>query len=270
MRGLNCSAMGLIAAACLWLNASSAIAQGLLFNLPEDGTAVEYEGTLRYLTGDQDPQPLEWTSELSIKSVGQEQAEYQGVMQACRWIEIKVVTGKSEAAGIDPGPVGARLYKILVPESRIMATATDTDTIPNHMIPIVKGYRRLGEEAVREIKSPALRIYPTITLLTNYDQPELVASGQVPEVLDTALSLTADHMKGKLVMESPESRSTNEANYWVSSEVPFGLARWQVTVVREEKEPTSPRAEFRQVSIETVDMKLRKIRQNAESELSTP
>lgn len=270
MRGLNGSALSLFAAAFLLLSSSPVQAQGLLFNLPEDGSSVEYEGTLRYTTGDQDPQPLVWTSELTIKSVGQEQAEYQGVMQPCRWIEIKVVTGKSDAGGIDPGPVGARVYKVLVPESKIISTPTDADTIPNHMIPIVKGYRRLGEEAVKEIKSSALRIYPTITLLTNYDNPETVASGQVPEIIDTSLNITADHMKGKLVMESPESRSTNEAEYWVSSDVPFGLARWVVTVTREEKEPTSPRSEFRQVSIETIDMKLRRIRPNAASELSVP
>lgn len=246
-----------------------AAAQGLLFYLPEDGMGVEYRGTLTQAENAGDPDPLTWTKELSIKSVGQENAEYRGVMQPCRWIEIKIITGELGAAGIDPGPVGARLYKILVPESRIIPDTKDADTIPNHMIPLVRGYRRLGEEAYTEISAPALRVYPTISLLTNYDDPETIATAEVPEVLAQGVSVTARHLKGRMVMERADARSTNVGEYWVSPDIPFGLARWVVTITQETKETTAPRDEFEVESVVNVDMKLRSVITNAESELVT-
>jgi hypothetical protein len=252
------------------LNGSSAMAQGLIYYLPEDGTAVEYEGTVIQSAGDQDPSPLNWTSELTIKSVGQEQAEFKGQMETCRWIEIKVITGTSTAAGLDPGPVGARIYKVLVPESRVIAETQDADTIPNDMLPIVKGYRREGEGEMQEIRTPTLVYYPLICRLRNYDNPEVIAESDVPEILASGLSVTAKRMKGQLTMERQESRSTNRAEYWVSRDVPFGLARWIVTDTREEKTATEPRSQFRVVSTVQVDMKLKRIRQNADTELVTP
>ena len=266
---LNRLAIALSIVAVSWIGAPRASAQGLIFNLPEDGTAVEYEGTLTQATSAEDQTPLTWTNELSIKSVGREDAEFEGKVQPCRWIEIKTLTGKSGAAGIDPGPVGARIYKVLVPESKIIAEPVDADGIPNDMLPIVRGFRRLGEEAVKEITTPALRVYPTISLLTNYSNPEVIATNDVPEIILQGQQITAKRMKGEFVMERAESKSTNEGEFWVSTEVPFGLARWVVSVTREEKESTAPRSEFHVVNVVSVDMKLKRIRENAESELVT-
>ncbi len=266
---LKISVIAVTLCAAVVLGGGSCSAQGLIFHLPEDGKSVEYEGILTQSTGPDDQAALSWTCELSIKSVGAEEAEFEGTKQMCRWIEIKTLTGKSSAAGIDPGPVGARIYKVLVPESKVIAGQTDADGIPNAMLPIVKGFRRLGEEAVKEIKTPALRTYPTITLLTNYQQLEEIASADVPEVILQGLNITARRMKGTTRMERTESRSTNEGEYWVSDSVPFGLARWIVTVTREEKPSAAPVAEFKPVNIVKIDMKLKNIRDNAESELVT-
>ena len=249
--------------------APGANAQGLIFNLPEDKSAVEYKGTLTQATGPDDQAPLTWACELTIKSVGREDAEFEGVVQPCRWIEIKTLTGKTAETGIVPGPVGARIYKVLVPESKIIGQPVDKDGIPNDMIPIVRGFRRLGEEAVKEIKTPALRIYPTISLLTNYDDPEIIATNARPETDLQGMDIQAKHMKGKLVMERAESKSTNQGELWVSDAVPFGLARWIVSVTREEKESTAPRADFHIVNVVSVDMKLQRIRTDAETELGT-
>lgn len=269
MLQLNRLAIAVTVIAMSCVVTSSVKAQGLIFNLPEDGTAVEYEGTLTQATGPDDQEPLSWTCELSIKSVGSEDAEYEGKVQPCRWIEIKTLTGKAGAAGIDPGPVGARIYKVLVPESKINGEPVDADNVPNDMLPIVRGFRRLGEEAVKKIKTPSLEIYPTITLLRNYDKPEVIATNSQPEVIQQGPPITAKQLKGKLVMERAESRSTNEGEYWVSKDVPFGLARWIVSVTREEKESTAPRSDFHVVNIVSVDMKLKRQRTNVESELVT-
>ena len=251
------------------ISGGSATAQGLIFHLPEDGMAVEYEGTLTQGTGPDDQKPLSWTSELSIKSVGREEAEFEGQVQPCRWLEIKTLTGKAGAAGIDPGPVGARIYKVLVPESKVLHDWKDASGIPNEMLPIVKGFRRLGEEAVKPITTPSLRFYPTISLLTSYPNPETVATSDVAETLLQGQQITARRMKGSFVMESEKSRSVNEGEYWVSEGVPFGLARWIVTVTTFEKDSAAPVSEFRPTIVKKVDMKLRKLRENAESELVT-
>jgi hypothetical protein len=243
--------------------------QGLIYRLPEDGVAVEYEGTLTQGKSVDDEEPLSWTCELTIKSVGREDAEYMGQMQPCRWIEIKTVTGKAGEAGIDPGPVGSRLYKLLVPESKVLAEPADSTGVANDMLPIVRGFRRLGEEGIENIRTPAIRYYPTISLLTSYPEPEVIATNAVPELILQDRQYSSVHSRGKVVMESQKVRSTNEGEYWVSQDVPFGLARWVVTVTTEEKDLAAPRSEFRTATVKKVDMKLKRIRQNAESELVT-
>ncbi|MEY3172527.1 MAG: hypothetical protein RLZZ436_440 [Planctomycetota bacterium] len=251
------------------ISSPSASAQGLIFQLPEDSRGVEYQGTLTQGTSADDENALTWTCELTIKSVGREDAEFEGQVQPCRWIEIKTITGQAGEAGIDPGPVGARIYKVLVPESKVIGESRDSSGIANDMLPIVRGFRRLGEEGVEPIRTPALRFYPTIALLTSYPDPEVIATNAVPEIILQGQQFSAVHRKGRVVMESQKTRSTNEGEYWVSKDIPFGLARWTVTVTSEEKDLAAPRTEFRTTVVKKVDMKLRQIRENVESELVT-
>ncbi len=258
---------------CFFVGSISCSAQGLIFSLPEDGTGVEYEGkvtqeTVRPELEDR-KETLTWNRELSIKSVGREDVEYNGKIQPCRWIEIKVVTGTAEASGIDAGPAGARIYKVLVPESKVIDTSVDAEAIPNSVLPIVKGFRRLGEEQVEPIRSRGLVVYPTLCLLANYETPVLVSRSESIANIAGSESFDSRHMKGETVRERTDSRSTNVGEFWVSGDVPFGLAAWSVTVTRESKSSTEDRAKFRPVSSVTSDMRLRQIVRAAESELIT-
>ena len=256
---------------CLLL-APTASAQGLLFSLPEDGMGVEYEGQLLLETIRPDledgREQLQWTRLLIIKSVGREESEYKGELQPCRWIEIKSVTGTTGAGGIDSGLVGARVYKILVPESRVISSAVDAIGIPNSVLPIVKGYRRLGEEAPETIRSEGLIVYPTVSLLANYADPEVVADSEEVGSVGGQDSFDAQHLKGRLIQERRDARSTNTAHYWISGEIPFGLAGWSVKVIREVKGSTDDRSTFRRVTTVSCDMKIRKILDSVESELT--
>ena len=267
----------LCAVVAIYCSASDVNAQGLIFSIPEDGSGIEYAGTVSYETIRADiaegKETITKARELSIKSVGVEDADFEGVTQPCRWIEIKVTTGTKGEAGIDPGPVGSRIYKFLVPESKLIGKATDADSIPNIVLPIVKGYRRSGEAAVRPMKSRAIAIYPTICQLTHYPEPEVVAETESPQTRlgeSSGRSFNAKHLKGRKVMERPSSRSTNEGNFWVSDEAPFGLVRWEVTVTQEKKESTATRDTFQEVSTTTCEMSVSKIEANAESELVIP
>lgn len=250
-----------------------ASAQCLIFRLPEDGKGVEYKGKITYTTVRADiaegKEEITKDREISIRSVGVEDAMFEGAMQPCRWIEIKTITGTDDGAGIDPGPVGSRIYKVLVPESKILGTAVDADAIPNIVLPIVKGYRRTGETQVRPMKSQAIAFYPTICQLTNYPEPEVVAASEAPPA-QGADQYPSKHLKGRKVMERPESRSTNEAHFWVSDQIPFGLAHWEVTVTQERKESTAPRDNYEEVSTTTCQMSIRRVLEVVQSDLIIP
>lgn len=255
------------------LASADVFGQGLLFYLPEDKTGIEYEGTIEQTTIRPDlaegKEVMTKAREMSIKSVGREDAEFEGVMQPCRWIEIKVVTGDAGEAGIDPGPVGSRIYKVLVPESKIIDRPVDSQSVPNITVPIVRGFRRTGESSIQPLRTNALGIYPTVCQLMNYPEPEVIAASEQPETKAANLSFTAKHMRGQHVMESPESRSTNEGHFWVTQEAPFGLIRWEVVVTREKKETTATRDKFAEVETTRTTMSVKGVLTAAESELVT-
>ena len=257
----------------LFMSSTSCPAQGLIFSLPEDGTGIEYEGQIIQETVrselEDGRETLTWNSELSIKSVGREDAEYNGKIQPCRWVEIKLVTGTAEASGIDAGPAGARIYKVLIPESKVIDTPVDAEAIPNTVLPIVQGFRRLGEEQVEPITSRGLVMYPTMCLLANYETPILVSRSESITNIAGIQSFDSRHMKGETVRERRNSRSTNIGEFWVSEDVPFGLVAWSVTVSRESKGSTEDRDKFRPVGSVKSDMRVRQIIRAAESELIT-
>lgn len=256
-----------------------AAAQGLIWSLPPDGTWVRYEGTQRQIEYRPDATEgdvsMEWIRQLTIKSVGTEMAEYEGRMQACRWIELKAITGKPSERGVDPGLVGQRIYKVLVPESRIIGQTTDSDTIPVSFIPIIegKGYQKIGDGETTPIESPVLQVYPVLSMLMHYKtlQAEETEAEDVQVRLGT---VPARRYRGEKVMESPTIRTTSEATLWRSvsdgDEVPFGLVKWRVRMVRESKDDASPRSAFKPVSEVTVEMSAHESGDGAESELVTP
>ena len=103
-----------------------ASAQGLIWNAPDEGTEVQFEGD--YLQEDERPQDVEkrikveWRKRLWIKALKKTNAEYQGQTVPCQWFELKVVTA-SEVGGdgaLVPGPGGQYIYKVLVPLERAM------------------------------------------------------------------------------------------------------------------------------------------------------
>ena len=78
-----------------------ASAQGVVCQLPPDGTWVRFEGT--YTQSEIRPDSAEgkldispWIEKVWIKSVGAEMAEYRGELTACRWIEIKIDRGREK------------------------------------------------------------------------------------------------------------------------------------------------------------------------------
>ena len=264
---------------CAGWSVSSANAQGLIWSLPEDGTWVRYEGTYQQLeirpSAIEGNLTINWIRHLTLKSVGEEMAPYNGSEAVpCRWIEIRIVTGRSVEGQLDPGPIGVRIYKVLIPESRVIGKlvdgkSIDKDTIPVSFIPIVKGYRKTGTDPAVELKAKVLQVYPTISLLRHYKTFQ--ADSNQPEDPQVGVgAVTATKYKGKHELESPITHAIHETELWRSDEVPFGLARWKVKIDREKKANSEPRSAFKTVTTITVDMKAQETGTEAKTELAVP
>lgn len=246
-------------------------AQGLIFSLPPDGTQVRYEGTYKQIQ-EQDSNDgaltMEWDRKLWIKSVGTEMAQYRGEETACRWIEFKVITGKPSEEGTDPGIIGSRIYKVLVPEKEVTGQLADAEGIPVILIPIVRGFRRFGEGEIAPVSSQVLQVYPAISLVSHFAEMQIDPAPQDPAIRLGPVS--ASQMSGRSVIESPNSRTTNTTDLWRSDEVPFGLAKWTVKLVREVKDTTDPRSAFEVMTSIEVVMEAHEVEGDAVTELIVP
>ena len=209
---------------------SAARAQGPIPNLPKDGAWVRFEGTVKQVEfrpeAPEGDISMEWIQHLTLKSVGREQAVYNGKQVPCRWVEIKVLTGKPSESGVDTGPVGERIYKILVPEVRVWATVADAERFPFSFLDIVKGYRKIAGN-VTPIPlagggEGAFQAYPLVGPLMHFDTIEPAGGDEQVQVPGGAIK--AKKFKARRVIESPTVRTTYEAEFWRCGPeaIPFG------------------------------------------------
>ena len=263
-----------LAGASLSFGPPAVHAQGLLWSLPPDGSWVRYEGEYTQVNERPDQvagaETLTWRRRLEIKSVGQETVDQDGQTIPARWIEFKSVTGNVKNGMIVPGPGGERIYKVLVPESAVTGKIADEANIPVAYLPIVRGWQKLGEGEPTPIESGVLQVYPVLTLIGPYRDLEAVSEQAEDPMTNLQQPVTATTYQGELVMENRVTRTTNRGELWRTDEVPFGLARWRVELVREEKKSNEPRTEFEKTSTITVDMKAQATGSDAQSDLAVP
>ena len=254
------------------VDARPACAQALVWSLPpQDATWVRFEGTYKTRQArrgaNQNDVELEWRAELTIKSVGREQAMYDGRPTMCRWLEFKSVTGKESDQGLQPGPSGTRIYKILVPEERGLGRLTDADGIPMDVLPRAKGSRKIGDRDVEPMRDRVFSAYPMITLLTYYPNMKGANPQPEPPVLPTG-DVATRAFSGSVVLESDTIRSTNQGTIWLTREIPFGVAKFQATVNRLEKDITATKDQFKPASDTTVEMTIVAIGNDARTEIA--
>ena len=257
--------------------AATTQAQGLLWSLPEDGSLTEYVGKYRNKQerpgSNAGPLELEWDSRLKIQSVGEETAEFNGQPTPCRWIEFKVIIGKPSTkgveadAGIDPGPHGVRIYKVLIPVERVKGALKDKQGLPVTFIPIVKGYRKIGQQPAQPMKEKVLAFYPMLGLFANY--LDLAPAGEAADLdLPGFGSVKATLNKGTLKLQNQTSKSENVGEIWRTDEVPFGWAKYHVKLIRLEKDITAPDSAFAPAAEIEVEMAVvKKEMTGAKSEL---
>lgn len=249
----------------------TAKAQGLILRLPPDGTWVRYEGTFGQTeirpdtaTGKLEIPP--WAEHVTIKSVGSEEADYQGEKVMCRWIEIKIERGREADGKIDTGSTGLELYKILVPESLVTAETKSNDGVPASFTPIVKGIRQLGKGMPRDLEVGAFKLYPLAVVFGYCRDYEVTEQGIDPEV--GLPDVKADVRSGTTTIERPSSKTELETKVWTSEQVPFGVAAWSSKITRSIKDAQEPRENFRPLTEVTVNMKARESGMDAKSDLN--
>ena len=280
LSGLAVSLASLLLMALVGDLAGVANAQGLIVRLPKDGAWVRYEGNIKQVEFRPDaPEgdiPMEWIQHLTIKSVGQEQALYHGKQVPCRWIEIKIVTGKPSESGVEAGPVGERIYKILVPEVRVVGDTADGEKIPFSFLDIVKGFRKTGSGPATPIplargSEGAFQVYPLIGPLMHYDAIDAAGSGS-EQVQLTPGSVKTKKFKARRVIESPTTRTTSDAEFWESDgvSIPFGLAKWTAKTTVDKKDSTAPRANaFKPATQVNVEMSAHEWGTGAKSDIAS-
>ncbi len=280
---------------CL-LSPSDGHAQGLVWRIPEaSGRAVLYRGTYTQLIRRPDNPAgdltLTWRRELLITALEEEEAEFNGAVVPCRWIEFRVITGPNKEGIIDAGPGGIRQYKILVPIEALQkvkiaddGSVIDYAQVSATHVPIVRGFRKIGNEEVAPLETPVFQIFPAISLLQHYPKLQQVEMMTVagskaeaardPETgaLQTRMvptESTRTHHRGELVTEDSFTRSTNVGEIWLTTDpnVYFGLDRWLVTVTVEEKPSTASRSEFTVVSTITEEMAAEEFLQTQQTQL---
>jgi hypothetical protein len=268
----------LLAAVLYVLAAQAATAQGLVWSVPEtEGRWIRYAGDYtQVMKRPDDPMgdlTLTWRREVTIKALQAEEAMIDGQSVPCRWIELKTVTGPVKEGIIDAGPGGVRLYKVLVPLAALQGVHVDeqghvinADGVAAAHFPIAKGYRKIGNETATPLDTSALTFYPALSLLQNYKSMTVVGMEDVP--VGNA-NVPATHYKGEMVTEDPFTRSTNVGEIWRTDapEVPFGIAKWLVTLSIEGKDSTAPRSEFQLVSVITEEMSAVEVGDGEQSEL---
>jgi hypothetical protein len=251
---------------------SAAQAQGLIWSLPEDGHFVRYEGTYTQFVKRPDSTQgnlnLQWRRTLTIKSVGREEQEYQGKTQPCRWIEIKTETGKTAEGVLDAGPGGVRMYKLLVPEAALRGTVNEPvgegREIFASYVPIVKGFRRIGDEPAQEIPGHVFQLYPVVCLLQHYRN--LTPAGSPASINVPAGDFEATEYKGEFSMETPSYRSVNTCTLFRSPGLPFGVVKWSAKTQDETKGTTDLRTEFKESVTMSEEMQAVATGDGAESE----
>ncbi len=254
----------------------TATAQGLILTLPkQDGAWVRFEGTVKQVELRPDAAEgdvtMEWIQQLTVKSVGTETAAFHGKQVPCRWIEIKVVTGKPSESGIEAGPVGERIYKVLVPEERVVGDLADAGKIPFSFLDVIKGFRKTGGQ-VSPLPPGALQVFPLIAPVMHYEAVEVNGKDSEDVSLPGANApIKTQKFKAKRAIESATERSTNEAEVWRSdgATIPFGLVKWTVKTLLERKDSTQPRTAFKALTQTNVEMTAHEWGTGAKSELVT-
>jgi len=199
--------------------APSAMADGLITQLPEDGSWAEYE---LKLTLTKNGQQRDHSAYLRLSSVGQ--ADHQG--SKCRWVELKVTRTEP--------PQPDEVAKILVPEESLKSGQVTAASL-------IRGWSKPGDEEATAVDKdqPRLKIGPLAMLLSGSssasqksEKEEVKVEGLGPLACEKTTS------KHDLPM-SPSDNLPADITLWRHSKAYFGTVKLRIHLV--DKRPDQER-----------------------------
>jgi len=188
-----------------------ATADGLITQLPDDGSWAEFE---LKLTLTEDGKKRERSAYLRLSSVGQ--VEHQGAK--CRWVELQI-------SRTEP-PQADEVAKILVPEESLKSGKVTVASL-------IRGWRKPEDEEATELDKdrPRLKIGPLAMLLSGafsdsqkIEKEEIKSEGLGP--------LACEKTTGKHDLPmSPSENLPADITIWRHSKASFGTVKLRVHIV---------------------------------------
>ena len=210
-----------IAAMALFIAPDSVVvADGLIHQLPKDGSWAQYDVTGEGLTPTGDVR-VTVTGKVTVKSVGQEKVD--GV--DCRWIEIESEMDARSVRG--PRSWSTEDYKLLIPEKRLVAGQ-------NPRAHVLKAWMKDTRGFVTEVDLKAEKPSRVDRLdeLLNGGLPNPEKRERVELNVPGGIFLCT-HVSGK---ETSESGDTDLAiQTWLTDEAPFGVAAYRHSKMRKKE-----------------------------------
>jgi hypothetical protein len=188
-----------------------ATADGLITQLPDDGSWAEFELKLTLTENDQ---KREHSAYLRLSSVGQ--VEHQGTK--CRWVELHV----SKTEPPKPDEIG----KILVPEESLKSGKVTAASL-------IRGWRKPEDEEATEMDKdrPRLGIGPLAMLLSGSFSDSTKPEKEEVKVEGLGL-LNCEKTTGKHDLPmSPTDNLPADITLWRNSKAAFGTVKLRVHLV---------------------------------------
>jgi hypothetical protein len=200
--------------ACLILPLAAtprATADGLITQLPDDGSWAEFELKLTLI---ENGQKRERSAYLRLSSVGQD--ENQGTK--CRWIELQV-------SRTEP-PQPDEVAKILVPEESLKSGKVTVASL-------IRGWRKPGDEEATELDKdrPRLKIGPLAMLLSgSFSDSQKIEKEDVKAEGLGSLACEKTTSKHDLPM-SPSENLPADITVWRHAKASFGTVKLRLHIV---------------------------------------
>lgn len=204
---------------CFLSAASFSRADGLIHKLPKDGSWVEYELTGSGLTPTGEVR-MTTTGTVTVKSVGQEKVDGK----SCRWIEMEIAMEAKTSRGLRSRRIDD--YKLLIPEDDLAAGKDPLAHVSRLLKKDVRGFvteHNLKDGAAEKLKGLATWISKPLGKSEQEKDVELKAP-------DGTYKCT--RISGKQAGDSEGVEMDLET--WVTDQVPFGVAAYQVKTQRKE------------------------------------
>ena len=202
MRHFIISAIGLL------LFSTAIFADGLIYQLPEDGTSVAYE---MEITVGQADLPVLGDGTLTVSSVGQAVVDNE----KCRWLEFNL---KMKLAGRDQSVIS----KFLIPEKHLGRGKSPVDHVKKYWLKV----NNSEVHASKDIKGQMGG-----TLYAFLSGPLQDVKKLEPEDVESQLgNLLCECSTGRLEFQHGDKNVSAEIDAWLHDKAPFGVVAWSIEI----------------------------------------